>query len=172
MKGVWGAALVLTFSALLIGSGILLFGLENRVKPPEDDWFVLVRSPGRDDLKIGMEELRGLCNITVEMALLGTGEDGRTHTYTGLPVRDLARQAGIAAYTKVTVRAADTYSKLLTRDQVMEHDVLLAVKKDGKDLAPRSAGGTGPVRLVISQEAVGTYNAQHCVKWVSEVVFE
>ncbi len=164
--------MVLAFSALLIGAGILLFGLERRVKPPENDWFVLVRSPGSDGIKIGMEELRGLCNITVEMALLGTGEDGRPHAYAGLPVRDLARYAGIVAYTKVTVRAADTYSKLLTRDQVMEHDILLAVKKDGKDLAPRSAGGTGPVRLVISQDAVGTYNAQHCVKWVSEVVFE
>ncbi|MCU0800131.1 MAG: molybdopterin-dependent oxidoreductase [Candidatus Thermoplasmatota archaeon] len=172
MRGLWAGLLVLAAGVLLIGAGLIIFTLVERVVPPDDDWYLVVRAPGTEGTIIGMDELRLIGNRTVEMVLLGTGEDGKPHLYTGLLLKDLAGHLNVTDYGSVTVRAADTYSKKLTRQQVTDHDVLLAMGRDGKDLAGRSDGGNGPVRLVLPQEAVGTYNAQHCVKWVSEVVFE
>lgn len=172
MRGAMAAVIVLVLGAGLIGAGILVFSSVDRVVPHEDRWYILVKAPGMENATIGMEELRRIGNRTVETTLLGTGEDGRPHRYTGLLLSDLAREMNVTTYDTVTVRAVDTYSKMLTREQVEDHATLLAFKKDGKDLAPRSEGGTGPVRLVLTQATVGTYNAQHCVKWVSEVVFE
>ena len=172
MKGALTAGIVLLVSLALIGGGILVLEMVDRVVPPDDDWYIMVKAPGKENRTIGLEELSGMGNRTVEMALLGTGEDGKPHRYTGLLLRDLAQVLNITTYETVTVRAVDTYSKKLTKGQVDGHDALLALSKDGKGLAPRSKGGTGPVRLVLPQDAVGTYNAQHCVKWVSEVVVE
>jgi hypothetical protein len=119
-----------------------------------------------------MEQLRSLPSVDLGFKLLGTGEDGRVHTYKGVLLRDLLREAGVENYTKATIRAADTYSRSFARSDIDEFNLMLAYGKDGSELAPRSDGGPGPVRLIAPQEAVGTFNAQHCVKWVSEVVVE
>ena len=71
--------------------------------------------------------------------------------------------------TRVTVRAADGYSRSFSISD-LDGGILLVYEKDGNELKGRSEGGDGPIRLIVSQEHAGTFNAQFSVKWVSEVV--
>ena len=150
--------------------GALIHMDPDRVAPDEDDWFVRVSGMVGNETDIHMEEFRGLNTSVFSMALEGTGEDGEKHDYRGTPLMELL--VGQDVYenaTTVTVRAADGYSRSFSISD-LDGGILLVYEKDGNELKGRSEGGDGPIRLIVSQEHAGTFNAQFSVKWVSEVV--
>ena len=155
---------------LLMLMGALIYMGSDRVSPDEDDWFVRVSGMVENGTDIHMEEFRGLNTSVFSMALEGTGEDGEKHDYRGTPLMGLLDGLGVHDNaTRVTVRAADGYSRSFSISD-LDGGILLVHEKDGKELEGRSEGGDGPIRLIVSQEHAGTFNAQFSVKWVSEVV--
>ena len=172
MKGIWTGPILFCVAVFLLSAGYLLSTLIERPTPEEDDWYVEVSCPGRNTTRMDLRALQVVGVVDVSMALLGTGEDGKVHSYRGIYVKDLILSLNVTDYTRATAVAADAYSRSFPRSEIEEGGALLAWERDGKALEPRSEGGAGPVRLIVPQETVGTYNAQYCVKWVSGLVVE
>jgi len=172
-KGIVTTSIVIAVAASFLAAGLYLFSGVDRVTPDEDDWFVLVHGQVANELELHISDLEGMGRKDIPMALRGTGEDGEVHAYTGVPLMDLVLEAGPDPNaTKVRIRAADAYSASFDMDEVGRGGMYLVWEKDGSALLPRSRGGEGPVRFIVDQATVGTYNAQYCVKYVSEVIVE
>ncbi len=154
----------------LIVVGVLIYMNSDRVTPDEENWFVRVHGMVGNETDIHMGEFKTLNTSLFSMALEGTGEDGKEHDYRGITLLELIEGQNVHENaTKVTVRAADGYSRSFSISD-LDGGILLVYEKDGKELEGRSEGGEGPIRLIVSQEHAGTFNAQYSVKWVSEVV--
>jgi len=167
VKSLLTALGVLAVASALLAAGILLLGQRENVEPGH----LLVEGMVGNGGVIDIDDLRAMGEVEIRMALLGTGEDGREHGYRGIPLQVLVQGSEPDPNaTKVTVTAQDGYSK--TFDIGDLDDAFIVWEKDGRQIPPRSRAGDGPIRLIISQEKVGTYNAQHCVKWVSGVIVE
>jgi DMSO/TMAO reductase YedYZ molybdopterin-dependent catalytic subunit len=172
-RGFLGFLLSIALAIGLLALGVLIIRSVDNVEPDDDDWYVFVHGKVTNETRYRIQDMKSIGGTDVRMALLGTGEDGRTHTYEGIPLSILVQHAAPEGNsTKVTVRAVDSYSISLSMEETMGNGAFLVWQKDGKDLTPRSHAGDGPVRLIVSQEMVGEFNAQHCVKWVSEVILE
>jgi DMSO/TMAO reductase YedYZ molybdopterin-dependent catalytic subunit len=171
LRGLVNVLAVLAIAALLLAGGMFLLRNRDNVEPSEEEWHVLVRGEVTSGGRFIIEDMETLGGTEITITLMGTGEDGREHEYRGIPLGSLIEAAAPSTNaTKVTVRAVDSYSKTLSLEGTQ--GAYLVWEKDGKSIPPRSRAGDGPVRLLVSQEMVGTYNAQHCVKWVSEVIVE
>ena len=97
--------------------------------------------------------------------------DGQEHRYSGIPLIELLRQAGVSTgaelrgknlLTYVVVKAADGYEALFALPELdpefTTRTVLLADQVDGAALP----NGTGPLRVVVPDE-------KKAARWVREV---
>jgi DMSO/TMAO reductase YedYZ molybdopterin-dependent catalytic subunit len=173
LKAIPPVLIIMMIAAVLLLAGILVFDRIPRDTPDEDDWYVAVKGTVRNGGDFRIDELRDLSEVEFTMSLLGTNEDGRDHRYRGIALGAILDHCipGNGS-TEVTVKASDAYSTSFTLAEANAEGIYLVWEKDGKALKPRSEGGPGPVRLLVSQEIAGEYNAQRCVKYVSEVIVE
>ena len=90
-----------------------------------------------------------------------------TQTWTGVPLRDLARLAGAAGASRVEARSLQPRGVLrnatLNREQLTHPEALLALRVNGADL---SLDHGYPARVVVP-----ALPGVHCTKWVGELVF-
>jgi DMSO/TMAO reductase YedYZ molybdopterin-dependent catalytic subunit len=83
----------------------------------------------------------------------------------GVPLSGLLEMAGVRAnFASVSFRSSDGYTSRFSRDETMQHFILLAVKVNGQTL--QIANGY-PLRLV----AEGTYGGRW-VKWITDITVE
>ncbi|MHA1502379.1 MAG: hypothetical protein ACTSSB_11065 [Candidatus Heimdallarchaeota archaeon] len=62
------------------------------------------------------------------------------------------------------------YSYSLSFDEIIASpDIIIAYKKDGAYIEPRTEGGNGPFRLIIPAKFEGDFNGQYCIKYVAEI---
>jgi len=170
-RGLTVAVVLSCVLAVIVGVALLI-DLDT-VQPDEDDWYILVRGKVVSGGRYHLEDLMELGKDELRTPLVGTGEDGKPHTYAGILLRNLLSDAGMEdGAGKVTVRAVDALSRSFSVGSLEGSTALLAYEKDGAPLQTRSRGGDGPIRLILEQDEVGSYNAQYCVKWVSEVIVE
>jgi DMSO/TMAO reductase YedYZ molybdopterin-dependent catalytic subunit len=164
-------AIVIAAAVLLLGAGVLVFNGIPRATPDEDDWYVKVSGRVEAGGDLSIDDMRAISEVAIRMALLGTNEDGSEHAYKGIALGTLlGRCQVIEGASGVTVRATDAYSTRFDMETAVGEGIFLVWEKDGKALEGRSDGGAGPVRLLVSQGIAGEFNAQRCVKYVSEVV--
>jgi DMSO/TMAO reductase YedYZ molybdopterin-dependent catalytic subunit len=165
------AFLILLAAAILLLAGLLVFRTIPRETPDEDDWYVMVSGSVQNGGRFHIDEMRDIGEVEFTMSLLGTSEDGKEHRYKGIALSTLLQHCGIDnGSTRCTVRASDAYSTSFSISEYPWEGIYLAWEKDGKALKSRSEGGPGPVRLLVSQDIAGEYNALRCVKYVSEVI--
>ena len=90
-----------------------------------------------------------------------------TQAWTGVPLRDLLAMAGVADPRSAVVtsleRAGAFRRAVLTRDQVLDPDSLLALRVNGADL---SIDHGYPARIVVP-----ALPGVHCTKWVASIEF-
>lgn len=90
-----------------------------------------------------------------------------TETWTGVPLRDLARLAGVASPASAFVRSVERRGAFnratLQRNQVLHPDALLALKVNGVDLSPDHGF---PARIIVP-----ALPGVHNTKWVGAIEF-
>jgi len=90
-----------------------------------------------------------------------------TETWTGVPLRDLARLAGVSEPTSAFVRSVEPrggFSRAtLQKNQVMHPDSLLALRVNDADLSPDHGF---PARIIVP-----ALPGVHCTKWVGSIDF-
>ncbi|OBK76216.1 molybdopterin-dependent oxidoreductase [Mycobacterium sp. 1164985.4] len=90
-----------------------------------------------------------------------------TETWTGVPLRDLARVAGVPSPLSAFVRSVERLGAFnrasLQRNQVLHPDALLALKVNGVDLSPDHGF---PARIIVP-----ALPGVHNTKWVGSIDF-
>nr|WP_090276760.1 molybdopterin-dependent oxidoreductase [Mycolicibacterium komanii] len=90
-----------------------------------------------------------------------------TETWTGVPLRDLARLAGVPSPTSAFVRSVERRGAFnrasLQRNQVLHPDALLALRVNGVDLSPDHGF---PARIIVP-----ALPGVHNTKWVGSIDF-
>ncbi|OBG88235.1 hypothetical protein A5698_24735 [Mycobacterium sp. E136] len=90
-----------------------------------------------------------------------------TETWTGVPLRDLARAAGVPSPVSAFVRSVERRGAfnraILQRNQVLHPDALLALKVNGIDLSPDHGF---PARVIVP-----ALPGVHNTKWVGSIDF-
>ncbi len=162
-------AIIITIAVLIASTAIFLIVYERDVPKDTEDWWIEIHS-GSNITKIPLRDFKSLPSVERELTLLGTGEDGKEHTYRGVSLSYIIEHYGGNDTETVRVEAVDYYSYRLSADDVRnEESIMLAYEKDGKGMKTKQERGEGPVRLIIPQTIAGEYNAQHCVKYVYRV---
>jgi len=173
MKLNWQVGAILITVAVLSASAVIFLIVFDRDVPKDaDDWWIEIHSEG-NTTKIPLRDLKALPGVERGITLAGTGEDGKEHIYKGVSLSYIIENYGGNDTGTVRVEAVDYYSYRLDADDARnEESIMLAYEKDGNRMKTKQEGGEGPVRLIIPQDVVGEYNAQHCVKFIYRVDLE
>lgn len=173
MKMKWQLLTIIAILSLLITTVVVfLLIYEREVPTSTEDWWVdIVNGTGKT--RLSMSELRELPGLERDVSLKGTGEDGKDHTYRGVPLSYILDRWGNNKTSIVKVKAVDYYSYRLSSGDIRDTDsIMLAYEMDGKPIEGGEDGGVGPVRLLIPASVAGEFNAQYCVKFVFLVELE
>jgi len=160
--------IVIGVNVLLVTSLITLYFTVWRTANKGEEGFLIITGLETGDLRYTIEDLEAMPNITREYLLQGTPTFSANYTGVSLYYL-LTEKANLTdGSTRVKVIAIDNYSYTLTLDACnATRDIIIAFKKNGEYLKSGANGGNGPLRLIIPQSAVGAYNAQYCVKYVT-----
>lgn len=127
----------------------------------------LTLSGGRRDVAFSRAALQSLPQHTAVLPIACVEGWSTTQTWTGVPLRDLVRLAGLETATSAEVqslqRSGAFRSAVLQGSQVLDPDSLLALKVDGEDL---SADHGFPARIIVP-----ALPGVHCTKWVTSIEF-
>ena len=164
--------IIIIILVCLAAVGLYLLLNKRDVPTSEEDWWIEIHSDG-EETKIPLSEFKELPGVKVNLALEGTGEDGKKHTYEGVSLSYILERWGTNDTGSIRVEAVDYYYyRLDAKDVKAEESIMLAYLCDGRSLGTKGDGGVGAVRLIIPQSVVGQYNAQYCVKYVFRVDLE
>jgi DMSO/TMAO reductase YedYZ molybdopterin-dependent catalytic subunit len=100
-------------------------------------------------------QLKAFSATTIQVTLSSSSHaaDNGVFNYTGVALNVLLEQAHVSAnVTSVYVQAADGYGTTIPLQDAENANTILAYQKDGAALTPLSAGGEGPIRLIIGND--------------------
>jgi DMSO/TMAO reductase YedYZ molybdopterin-dependent catalytic subunit len=126
-----------------------------------DDWRLVL--DGAHRVSLSRSDLLAMELATADLPIACTEGWSTLQRWTGVPLADLARMAGISQAGTTTLRSIDGAEALLSGSQTEAPDSLLALRVNGGEL---SLDHGYPARMVVPS-APGT----HCLKWMNHVVF-
>jgi DMSO/TMAO reductase YedYZ molybdopterin-dependent catalytic subunit len=100
-------------------------------------------------------QLEAFSPVTVQVTLSSSSHaaDNGVFNYTGVYLRLLLEQVHVSANaTSVYIQAADGYGTTISIQDSQNTNTILAYQKDGAPLTALSAGGEGPIRLIIGND--------------------
>jgi len=125
------------------------------------DWRLLLVGARR--VSLSRDELLAMPLTTADLPIACTEGWSTTQRWTGVPLADLARLAGVEHPGPTHLTALDSDVVVLSGSQVSASDSMLALRVNGADL---SLDHGFPARVIVPS-APGTLNA----KWMSKMVF-
>ncbi len=131
------------------------------------DAYALELRGGAEDAELTREELLALPQRTATLPIACVEGWSATRDWTGVPIADLAKLAGVPDAREVFVESLQPKGILreatLSRDQLMAPDAMLALKVNGADL---SLDHGYPARLIVP-----ALPGVHNTKWVGRLTF-
>jgi DMSO/TMAO reductase YedYZ molybdopterin-dependent catalytic subunit len=138
-------------------------GIESRMTGA--GWHLVVDGPRR--LELSRPELLAMHQRTESLPIACVEGWSTTQSWTGVPLAELARLAGVDGPAEVTVQSLQSggsfNSATLSAGQVGDERTLLALRVNGADLSPDH----GYPARVIAPATPGV----HCTKWVASMRF-
>jgi DMSO/TMAO reductase YedYZ molybdopterin-dependent catalytic subunit len=113
-------------------------------------------------------QIEAFSAVTVQVTLSSSSHaaDNGVFSYTGVALNVLLEQVHVSANaTSVYVQAADGYGTTIPIRDAQNANTILAYQKDGTPLTALSAGGEGPIRLIIGNDEF----AQRWIRGVSVI---
>ncbi|MGD0393085.1 MAG: molybdopterin-dependent oxidoreductase [Acidimicrobiales bacterium] len=118
---------------------------------------------GTRHVSLSRDQLSAMPLTTADLPIACTEGWSTQQRWTGVPLGDLARLAGVGHPGPSQIRALDDGSIILSGTQISAPDSLLALRVNGADL---SLDHGYPARIIVPS-APGTHN----LKWMREIVF-
>jgi DMSO/TMAO reductase YedYZ molybdopterin-dependent catalytic subunit len=163
--------LIVVLVNVILGAAIVTvyFTVFNNNGSTPEDWTLTLKGDIEQEITLKIDDLYLMPNITQDYII--QGNPTFTAEYTGISLYYLVTQkANITAPATIKVKAIDQFSNSLTMDEInTTREIIIAFKKNGENITHHSAGGEGPLRLIIPQKFEGDYNGQYCVKFVTEI---
>ncbi len=123
-----------------------------------------VDNPGN----FAVSQLKAFAPVNVQVTLSSSSKpaDNGVFTYTGASLDALLQQVHVSANaTSVYIQAADGYGTTIPLQDAENSGTILAYQKDGAPMTALSAGGEGPIRLIIGADQF----AQRWIRGVSVI---
>jgi DMSO/TMAO reductase YedYZ molybdopterin-dependent catalytic subunit len=131
------------------------------------DWRLLLHTIDERRAELAREDLLALRQVTAELPIACVEGWSTTQTWTGVPLSELARLAGVPDARQMEARSLQPRGVLraatLNRGQVMHPEAMLALMVNGADL---SLDHGYPARIMVP-----ALPGVHCTKWVGKLVF-
>jgi DMSO/TMAO reductase YedYZ molybdopterin-dependent catalytic subunit len=131
-----------------------------------DTWRLSVTG-GAETVQLSRSQLRAMPSHTATLPIACVEGWSTTETWTGVRLRDLADAAGVTAFASAKVtsleRSGAFNQAVLTSDQVLDADALLALEVNGADL---SLDHGYPARIIVP-----ALPGVHNTKWVQAIEF-
>jgi len=126
---------------------------------------ILIRGAVANSGNFSYSQLEAFTHVTVSVTLSSSSHaaDNGVFNYTGVPFSVVLEEAHVSANaTSVYVQATDGYGTTISMQDAQEANTILAYQKNGSPLSTLSAGGEGPLRLIIGDD-------QYAQRWVRGV---
>lgn len=155
--------IVLVLGALIVAAGVL-WALNQPKTPVVSGELRVIR--GEETIKtFTLEEIKAMQSVSVEKEIVSSSHADDQGTFTGVPLRALLDGADPGwreNAAQIAARAEDGFVVAYTVDEVEKDDNFLVVyEKNGRQLAGKKDGGTGPLRLIIQNDDFGNRSVKY-----------
>ncbi|MHA1126163.1 MAG: molybdopterin-dependent oxidoreductase [Candidatus Heimdallarchaeota archaeon] len=160
---------VVIANIVLIGTVVTLYFTVFQGDDQVEEGKIIITGLVDKQINLTLADLEAMPNITQEYIL--NGNPNIIADYTGVSLAYLIFEiANVTGDYNARVIAIDKYSYSLSFDEIIASpDIIIAYKKDGAYIEPRTEGGNGPFRLIIPAKFEGDFNGQYCIKYVAEI---
>jgi hypothetical protein len=158
--------LIIAINAILIGGIVALYFTVWKTERYEEGYLTITGI--EEDIKLSIDDLQKLPNISREYTLVGGTEGTVVANYAGVSVYYLLTEiANITIDIEVNVIPIDNYvmPPFPLSDFNETRNIIIAYMKNGEYIKSSRRGGNGPLRLIFPQ-SYDEFNAQYCVKYV------
>ena len=116
-----------------------------------------------------VEELQSLPYVEVEKEIVSSSSTNELGLWRGVPLRDLLNKISpelLSEAQNIYAYAEDAYVSSYRASEVALNDNILVIyAKDGQNLAGHDAGGKGPLRILVTNDAFGN----RCIMYLCEI---
>jgi DMSO/TMAO reductase YedYZ molybdopterin-dependent catalytic subunit len=116
-----------------------------------------------------LTEIKGFPYTEIEKEIFSSSHDDEKGVWRGVALKTLLGAIDpqlLLDAGQIIARAEDSYvAAYSSREVALGNNVLVVYAQDGKDLLPAAAGGSGPLRIVVSNDPFGT----RCVKNLGQI---
>lgn len=161
--------IIVAVIVLVLIAAIAVLVVLNAPKGEIESGTVSVVSGGETVAQFSMEDLQAMDYVEVEKELVSASYDNDQGVFRGVPLRDVISACDddlSQDMSQVVVRSEDAFVAAYSADDVMDGDnIFLAYSKNGEGLGNLENGGTGPFRIIVSDDEFGN----RCAKYVYEI---
>jgi hypothetical protein len=132
---------------------------------------VSVKMEGKQIATFDLPMVKSLPKSEFDDQIKKNGETAIAAKFGGVQLKDLLAKLGVSAqgYANISYKAVDGYSSAGTVAEVMQDGkVYVVYEKDGQPTKTRNEGGTGPLEIIIANEA---FSLRNC-KFLMEINIE
>ncbi len=156
---------------ILLAAGVALFALLNSqgLQSSSDD-AVTVRANDQTAV-FDIDDLKTLPKTAFTANLDTNGQAPVEKTFGGVPLIDVLNRMGvdINGASQIVFKAADGYTAVALPEEVKEPgNVYVVYERDGEPSGTMAQGGTGPIEIVIKNDAF----SQRWCKFLREIAIE
>lgn len=127
---------------------------------------VIIKGDG-EEVKLNLAEIKELGEEEFTADLKSSGNPAEEHTYTGVPLKAILKEANIDLEEgmQVIAKAIDGYTVAMDSEEVLDEDnVYLAYKIDGEGLGSKEDGGSGPYQVILRKDQFSQRWCKHVVE--------
>lgn len=114
-----------------------------------------IKEDGNEKMTFTLDQIRQFGETDFKGNYKTKGKDAVEYTYTGVPFKNVLKEAGIplADKTSVVVSSVDGYAVPYDIEKIKEDDnIYLAYMKEKEALKEKDDGGCGPFLIVVSKD--------------------
>lgn len=152
----------------VLAAAITILAVLNRPQELPESGTVSVTSSGIELASFNMEQLQQLDSVQVQKEIVSSSFKNDEGLFCGVALRTLLAAADVdtSSASQVIVRSEDGFVAAFPIDDVMESDnIFLAYSKNGNSLGSLADGGSGPYRIIVTEDEFGN----RCAKYVAEI---
>ena len=111
-----------------------------------------------------MAEIKELPYVDIQKEIVSASFDNDEGVFRGVPLRALMEDAGIdiSDAAQIVIRSEDGFVSVCPAEEVRESDsALLVYAKNGEGLGGQEDGGSGPFRVLMTDDEFGNRSAKY-----------
>ena len=147
---------------VVLAAGALILSLLNRPSASEPGEISV--SGGGTEKVYTMAEIKALPYVEVEKEIVSSSFDNDEGVFRGVPLRVLLEDAGqdLSDAVQVVIRSEDGFVSVCPAEEVISSDsALLVYAKNGEGLGGLDDGGSGPFRVLMTDDEFGNRSAKY-----------